>query len=197
MKNTIVGPTPLYTFLSYCNDSPLKKEVLDCGAGGEEPPLSVFYQHGYETRGIEISEKQLQRARQFCKTHSMELNISQGDMRKLPFENESMSFVYSYSSICHMSRNDVATAMKEMTRVLKKGGLCYITFCWSEGEPKGPGEYPYEDDGERGIHSLFAEDEPDGYFSDYTVLRKEKTQVECFKKVHPSWAEIGYFAKKL
>jgi len=45
---------PLYRFLVYCNDSKLDKAVLDCGAGGSCPPLSLFYEYGYKTHGIEF-----------------------------------------------------------------------------------------------------------------------------------------------
>ncbi|MHC4695882.1 MAG: class I SAM-dependent methyltransferase, partial [Planctomycetota bacterium] len=98
MKTTITAPGPLYTFLSYCDDNPMEKEILDCGAGGSEPPLALFFEHGYKTHGIDISEKQLQKAWKFCKDNGMELDISAGDMRELPFADESMSYVYSYAS---------------------------------------------------------------------------------------------------
>ena len=40
----VTWATPLYKFLRLCNASPLAEEVLDCGAGGSNPPLSLFYQ---------------------------------------------------------------------------------------------------------------------------------------------------------
>jgi SAM-dependent methyltransferase len=203
MKNTIIAPGPLYTFLSYCQDSPLDKEVLDCGAGGAEPPLALFFEHGYQTHGIEISEEQLNSAQQFCSKHGMELGISAGDMRELPFADESMSFVYSYASICHMSKDHVAIAMQEITRVLKTDGLCLVSFCaaederWADGEPRGPGEYAYQDQGQTGIHSLFDDNEADAYFRSFTCLRKEKRHIKCFgEQGQKDWTEIYYIAKK-
>ncbi len=203
MKTTIIAPGPLYTFLSYCNDSPLEKEILDCGAGGAEPPLAMFFEYGYKTHGIDISEKQLHRAWKFSKDHDMALDISAGDMRELPFADESMSFVYSYASICHMTKNDVAVAMQEITRVLRRDGLCFISFCavadgrWREHEPRGPGEYPYEDEGERGVHSIHADTEPDKYFQGFTYLSREKRLVESFRvQGAHGWAELHYVAKK-
>ncbi|MGB2987405.1 MAG: class I SAM-dependent methyltransferase [Phycisphaerae bacterium] len=203
MKKTIIAPAPLYTFLSYCNDSPLEKEVLDCGAGGSEPPLALFFEYGFRTHGIDISEKQVAHARQFCKDHCMELDISQGDVRELPFTDESMSFVYSYASICHMTKNDAGIAMQEITRVLKRGGLCFVSFCSVDGgrcgeeQARGPGEYDYEEDGEKGIHSLYSDTEPDNFFQNYTYLRKEKRWVERFTEQGKHvWTEIGYIAKK-
>ena len=197
MKTAIIAPAPLYTFLSCCNDSPLDKEILDCGAGGAEPPLALFFEYGYRTHGIDISEKQLEKAQQFCKDHRMELDISLGDMRDLPFADESMSFVYSYSSICHMTKKDVIIAMQEITRVLKAGGLCFVSFCSAKGEARGPGEYAYEDEGETGVHSLYGDTEPDAYFGNFTYLRKERRRVErSTEQGKHDWAEIDYIVKK-
>ena len=203
MKRTIIASAPIYTFLSYCNDSPIDKEVLDCGAGGSSPPLALFFEYGYRTHGIDISERQLEKTRQFCVDHGIELGMAKGDMRDLPFRSESMSFVYSYASICHMTKSDVSVAMQEITRVLKRGGLCFISFCAAPdrclcgNEPEEPGEYPYEEDGETGVHSIFGDTEPDRYFQPFTYLQKEKRQIEHFgKQGEHGWAELLYFAKK-
>lgn len=37
----------LYRFLNFCNEEGLEKTVLDCGAGGNMPPLAAFLEHGY------------------------------------------------------------------------------------------------------------------------------------------------------
>jgi hypothetical protein len=76
--------TPLYEFLRQCNASSLPKEVLDCGAGGSQPPLSLFYQWGYRTLGIEIAEPALEESQSFCAEHRLPLNIILGDMRRIP-----------------------------------------------------------------------------------------------------------------
>jgi hypothetical protein len=67
----VIWATLLYEFLRRCNANPLPREVLDCGAGGSEPPLSLFYQYGYKTYGIEIAETALAEARRFCAENSM------------------------------------------------------------------------------------------------------------------------------
>jgi ubiquinone/menaquinone biosynthesis C-methylase UbiE len=203
MRSAVIASPPLYTFLSLCNDSPLNKEILDCGAGGSSPPLALFFEYGYRTHGIDISERQLERARQYCVDNLMALDIRKGDMRDLPFKSESMNFVYSYASICHMTKSDVGVAMQEITRVFKQGGLCFISFCAAPdrclcgAEPEKPGEYPYEEDGEKGIHSIFGDTEPDRYFHAFKYLQKEKRQIEHFEepKEH-GWAELLYFAEK-
>ena len=121
----------------------LPKEVLDCGAGGAFPPLAVFREHGYETHGIEISPEQLELARGFCRNHGLALDLSLGDMRRLPYRDGTMSFIYSYNSICHMTKRDVGGTMGEIGRVLRPRGLCYV----KPGNVTGPENWGLVDGG--------------------------------------------------
>lgn len=170
----------MYLFLKCCEGSPLDKEVLDCGAGGKNPPLSVFKEFGYKTHGIEISDKSLSQAREFCEARSLELGIEQGDMRRLPFADNSISFVYSYNSVFHMKKADIGVSISEMLRVLKKDGICYINLLsiddcgCGEGEMLGEGEYLQTEDGRDTIHSYYGDEEGDKYFEDFETLVKQK-----------------------
>lgn len=92
--NEIFKQIPLYRFIKFCNETTMNKKVLDCGAGGDCPPLGLFSEYGYETHGIEFNSKQLEEANIYASNKSQNLNIERGDMRKLNFENESFSFVY-------------------------------------------------------------------------------------------------------
>jgi SAM-dependent methyltransferase len=204
MSNTIIAPAPLYTFLSYCSESPLEKEVLDCGAGGECPPLALFAEHGYRVHGVDISDKQLALARQFCKEHAIDLDLILADVRDLPFDDESMSFVYSHDSICHMTKQEVAIAMREINRVLKAGGLCYVNFLsvedgrFGEGQQLGPGEFTCQEHDETYLHCFFEDNEPDQYFGGFALLRREKHRTERFTDQGSHvCADIGYIARKL
>ncbi len=58
----VIWATPLYKFLQYCNASPLEKTVLDCGAGGTDPPLQLFYECGYKTFGVEVADEPFRQA---------------------------------------------------------------------------------------------------------------------------------------
>ncbi len=92
----IIRQTQLYNFLNFCNKSGLQKNVLDCGAGGDCPPLSLFHFYGYEIRGIELNEEQMIKANEFAKERGLELNISQGNMLYIPFEDE-LTDIQSFS----------------------------------------------------------------------------------------------------
>lgn len=50
-------------------------KILDCGAGGDMPPLGLFKSHGFQTVGIEIDEKAIASANKFAETQGMDLNF--------------------------------------------------------------------------------------------------------------------------
>jgi hypothetical protein len=76
---------PLYRFLAFCNDVNLDKVVLDCGAGGECPPLSLFFEYGYTTIGIDSNIGQIEMAEIYAKSKGQDLNIMQGGYASIVF----------------------------------------------------------------------------------------------------------------
>ncbi|MDR3595549.1 class I SAM-dependent methyltransferase [Clostridium sp.] len=201
--NEIFKQVPLYRFIMYCNETTMNNTVLDCGAGGDCPPLSLFSEYGYETHGIEFNSKQLEEANRYASKKSQNLNIEQGDMRKLNFENESFSFVYSYNSVFHMTKADVLKSINEMKRVLKPNGLLFVNFLTTKDHRCGTGvaigenQYEQMDDDIHVIHSYFEEDEPEKYFENMKILYKESRVLERIyegKKIRQGF--VDYIVKK-
>jgi SAM-dependent methyltransferase len=176
----VIWATPLYEFLRECNASSLEKRVLDCGAGGSEPPLSLFHQYGYKPCGIEIAIEALDKASQFCWENDMPLEIFRGDMRKIPFASESFSFVYSFNAIFFMTKPDIARAMREMERVLRPEGLVYVNFISVDEPDSGPfcETAPARDLLKSERFAQHEDDEADAYFEAFEIRRKEKRIVD-------------------
>lgn len=201
--NEIFKQIPLYRFIMFCNETTMNKTVLDCGAGGDCPPLSLFSEYGYLTHGIEFNGKQLEKANKYASKKSQNLNIQQGDMRNLKFENESFSFVYSYNSIFHMTKADVLKSINEMKRVLKQNGLLFVNFLTTKdlrcgtGVDIGKNQYEQMDDIPV-IHSYFEECEPDKYFENMKILYKEDRVLERIyegEKIRQGF--VDYIVKKI
>ena len=195
---------PLYRFLMFCNEINLEKIVLDCGAGGNCPPLSLFDEYGYKTLGIEYDIQQIQKANQYAKEKGQHLNIEQGDMRSLALESESISYVYSYNSVFHMKKIDVLHSINEMKRVLKTSGLLFVNFLTirdfrcGEGKVVGQNEYEQIEDDMPVIHSYFEECETDQFFEDMDVLYKENRVLErIYEGERIRQGFIDYIAKKI
>ena len=207
----VIRATPLYKFLRYCNDSPLERTVLDCGAGGNNPPLQIFSEYGCETCGIEISGEALKQAVDFCKENNLNLNFLKGDMRKIPFKDKAFTFVYSWNAIHMMSKEDVALAMSEIERVIKAKGLCFVNFVSADEPPPidaietRKGEFlkkaPWRGVKGPNIDSYFEDEEADVFFSNFEILHKEKRIIERipFHRTEGKkelQAFIDYIAKK-
>lgn len=186
MKNVVLrtNAIPVYGFLSVITarqsqeETSTQRKILDCGAGGPVPPLALFHQHGFEGWGIDTSEEQLDRARQFCEEEGITLHLEKGDMRQIPFEDETFDYVYEHYSMCHLNKQDTAQAVGEMYRVLKSGGLCFLgvisedtwpkTFLGKEGKP---GEYRRD---EQTLHSVFNDEEANELVSAWEIISMYK-----------------------
>jgi len=201
--NEILRAAPLYTFLWYCNQSPLPKNVLDCGAGGARPPLALFHQYGYQTHGLEISSERRQMARRYEEERGIALNIQAGDMRHIPFPDRSLSFVYSFNTIFHLSRADITRAIAEMHRVLHPDGLCFLNFLSVDDEEYGkgaevePGSFRQSEDDRPTLHTYFGDDEGDAFFSGFELQRKEKRIVDLWDEGQKyRMAFLDYYGRK-
>ncbi len=176
-------PSSLYNFLRFIQSNLVNKRILDCGAGGPDPKLAFFYENGFETYGIDISEDQIKEAEDFCKKYDIKLNIIKGDMRNIPFESRFFGYIYSYLSMVHLSKNETAQAINEIYRVLVTGGLCYLNFLskddkWFEkNEETKPGEIISKHGNEEFVHSYYYDDEPDDFFHNFEILYKEKRHI--------------------
>ncbi|MFX1601159.1 MAG: class I SAM-dependent methyltransferase [Promethearchaeota archaeon] len=173
----------LYNFLRFVMRNPSEKKILDCGAGGSIPPLALFHSYGFECYGIDNSKEQIKLAHKYCEENNIELKIKYGDMRDLPFEDEYFGFVYSIFSSVHLTKKDTGIAVREMERVLKKGGLCYINFLsvediyYNKEKEENPGEISEGEGEDLILHSYYFDDEPDMYFKNTEILYKEKRKL--------------------
>jgi ubiquinone/menaquinone biosynthesis C-methylase UbiE len=199
MQNIVLraNAVPVYGFLSAiaaqaAPGEPLSRpqKILDCGAGGPLPPLTLFYQHGFDAWGIDSSQEQIDLARQFCQAQHIPLHLQKADMRQIPFEDAAFDHVYEHYAMCHLSKRDTALAVQEMRRVLKPGGLCFLGVIsqstWPHalfGQEAQPGEYWGEEDGEeRALHSLFSDAEADALVAGWTILSRSK-QIRFLRKM--------------
>lgn len=182
--HNLINAYPLYNFLRYCNNSSLDKIILDCGAGGANPPLSLFNEFGYDTYGIEISEEQIEKVSVFNKIQGLDLEVVKGDMRNIPFKNEDFSFLYSYNTSVHMRKEDFGKALLEFYRVLKNGGLCYVNFLSEDCDTFGvgvqlsEGEFKQNQDGEEVLYCHYKEKEIEQKLIGFEIMYKEERKIK-------------------
>lgn len=99
---------------------PKGSKILDLGCGSGQSSYMIK-KLGYKVVGYDISEKFLSFSKDKTCT---DLNYVVGDATNIKFKNEQFDAVVCKSVIEHLY--DVNKALKEMDRVLKKGGLLMI-----------------------------------------------------------------------
>ncbi len=171
--------------------SSLEKVILDCGAGGSRPPLGLFAEWGYQCHGIDISEDAIKRTNEFASKMNLEIDIRLADMRKIPFNDETFSFVYTQNSLNHLNKKDVKTAIDEMKRVLRPEGLLFVDFmsidcsyCNEDvmGKLVGDFEFLGIHGDEEVLHSFYRNDEPDALFVDMEMVQKKKIEAQNYRE---------------
>ena len=189
LKPTILrtNATGVYRFLSLIRGRLAEGEtldgrrILDCGAGGRVPPLSVFAEQGMGCVGIDISERRVEAACAYAAAHELPIEFRVADMREVPFPDASFDYVFEHYSMCHLSKADTARAVEEMRRVLKPGGTAFFGVISSEswplstyGDEREPGEFWMVEEGEEARHSVFTDEECEHLVSGWEVLSKER-----------------------
>jgi len=81
---------------------------------------------GYAATGLDPSLKGVQAARRVADQLGVDAQYVVGDARHLPFADESVDVVFSYSVFQHFSKHDSLAAFDEIARVLKPGGESLI-----------------------------------------------------------------------
>ena len=103
------------------------KTVLDLGCGAGKHLLYLAEQ-GFDPCGIDISREAIKTARSLFKEKKVYADLRVGDIfKKLPFKCNSFDAVISIRVLHHAKIKDIRKAISEIERILRPGGLVYIT----------------------------------------------------------------------
>jgi len=107
----------------------LKTDLFAEAFGAEEFLFDIAKVNG-NTVGIDISNRIVNQAKRNAKHHGIDANkYLCGDVKQLPFQNNSIDLIISDSTLDHFhSEADIITALKELGRVLRVGGTLILTM---------------------------------------------------------------------
>lgn len=112
-----------------------KEAVLDVGSGVGWPMQALLDRlPDVEVTGLDISEVMIARARQrFAALENGAAYLARAhftlyDGVTFPFTDESFDYIYAYAALWHIPELQVFRIMREMFRVLRHGGRCFVQF---------------------------------------------------------------------
>jgi ubiquinone/menaquinone biosynthesis C-methylase UbiE len=167
----------------------------------------LFAHHGFAAYGIDISEQALQQSLAYAAQQGITLQLRHGDMRQIPFDDHSFSFIYSYESLCHLSKEEQQGVIDDMHRVLKPQGYLLVDFmsqhCSYVGDPSlgtetRPGEFQSHPKGASPVvHTFFTDTEADAFFTQFTLIRKDTKTSQVFTTPRPvTHGRLYYYLQK-
>jgi ubiquinone/menaquinone biosynthesis C-methylase UbiE len=150
------------------NISPNSKGLeVGCGNG-----KNMVYRNDINMFGIDICDKFVD----ICKKKN--LNVIQGDMLKLPYENEEFDFVMSIAVLHHLDTEEKRVqALNEMFRVCKKNGKIFILVWAFEQEESSKRKFKTKDE----MVSWFSREDGNTYYRYYHLYSKNELAEEFQK----------------
>jgi len=106
------------------------KKILDISSA---KAFAFFLAENNKVESVDIWEKEIDRCKKSeiilnDKKISSNLNLQVADARRLPYPDNYFDYIYSISVIEHIKEEGDSIVIKEMERVLKKGGKCILTM---------------------------------------------------------------------
>ena len=111
---------------------------VGCGSGFD---TAVLHGKGLKTIGLDRSWGMMQAGRT---EYDINHPFVQVDMRELPLGETAVSGLWVCASLLHLPREDVAQTLQNFARVLKPGGILYLSVKMGDDAKWMPN--PYKDD---------------------------------------------------
>lgn len=109
---------------------------LGCGAGRH---LVYLAKQEFEVYGIDISETGLEHARRWLARERLVAYLSKSDMTQIPFPDGIFDGLISLYVIHHNTLENMRKTVAEIHRVLRPGGLAFLTLLAKRNERPGQG----------------------------------------------------------
>jgi ubiquinone/menaquinone biosynthesis C-methylase UbiE len=101
-----------------------KRSILDLGSGRGKFLVDLA-KRKIRSVGLELNKDYIEMSLDLAKRNGVKIDINQGVGENLPFDNQTFNFVNMSEVIEHV--DDPEAVMSEVCRVLKSGGLAYVS----------------------------------------------------------------------
>ena len=171
------------------------EKILDlgCGAGRNLIPL---LQSGFEVSGLDLAPDGLKIIRKKAKQEKLKTDLKLGNIYdRLPYADNSFDAIISVQVLQHGTEKQILTAIEEIKRILKPGGVVFITLCGRLMNGKvrlflvktakkiAPNTYVPTQGNEIGLtHFIYNKDRIRKHFKEFKMLKswKDERDYYCF-----------------
>ncbi len=101
----------------------------------------LFYEHGFQLTGIEISKSAIGIAR----ANGLDFKIHHGSVLSMPFDNKQFDGIYCYALIHLLNKNERKRFLTSCYNQLKEGGLMIFVVATKQMGMYGTGKYLSKD----------------------------------------------------
>lgn len=159
------------------------EKILDLGCGTGRHSI-LFAKEGFTVVGIDISEVAINISEETLR--NPRICFFPGDMRDIKFPNSYFDAVFCFLVVHHAKVYEIWKTFDEITRVLKEGGILYITLpslknqrIFKEGTEIEPNTYVNLDCLDGMVpHHFFGEKEALTFFKNrYRILKIERKEI--------------------
>jgi len=109
-----------------------KGKILDLGCGNGR---NMIAEKNLEYYGVDFSKEMLKYAEEKIKKQKINAKLFQADISKLAFEDDFFDYAIFIRVLHGIEKKKHAIILKELYRVLKKGGKCLIAT-WSKNQDR-------------------------------------------------------------
>ena len=165
---------------------------LGCGIGRH---VVFFAKSGFEVCGIDAATAGIEHCRSWLEAEGLTAELGYSDIKGIGATDEVFDFVVSWNVIYHGTLAELKTALAEIHRVLRPGGLLYLTLNSTLNKHCGVGtevepmtfDNPKKWDGEH-LHHFSDSTEVRSLFSNWTIeSMKENEEIVSGRHFAESW----------
>ncbi|MBN2016341.1 class I SAM-dependent methyltransferase [Candidatus Dojkabacteria bacterium] len=143
------------------------QNILDLGCGSGRHAIFLA-QEGFKVTGIDFSKEAISLAKKWAKNYKLKIKFETGNIHKeLKYKDGSFDGILAIDSIHYDTRDSLEFTLKESKRVLKQGGLAFITLPTQIGNPAV-------------THLIFTEEEIRSFVSKYFKIIDEFVDARKF-----------------
>lgn len=168
-----------------------KEIFLDLGCGLGRHAI-LFGKNGFDVSCFDISKYAIDKTKEWAESENLKFDYKVGDMLNLPYNDEQFDCIYCRNVISHTDTMGMKQIVKELYRVMKENGECYLTLGSKDTWGFKQVDWPLIDENTRLRMDEGPEYKIPHFYVDYK-LAKELFAIFNIINIHQ---EIEYFEKQ-